>query len=64
MLQKAMELKKRKNLEPMKGNFCAALQVENLVKLACDIKLHVGDDKSESKMIIDNLIDEEKQSYD
>jgi hypothetical protein len=41
MRQKAMELKKRKNLDPLKGNAFAALQFDTLDNLACEMNLHV-----------------------
>jgi hypothetical protein len=64
MLQKAMELKKKKNLESVKGNSISALQAENLAKIADDINLLVGSDIVESSRIIDNLIEVEKQNFD
>jgi hypothetical protein len=64
MLQKAMELKKKKNLESMRGNSFSALQAENLAKIADDINLLVGSDIAESSRIIDNLIEVEKQNFD
>jgi hypothetical protein len=64
MLQKAMELKKKKNPESVKGNSISVLQAENLAKIADDINLLVGSDIAESSRIIDNLIEVEKQNFD
>jgi hypothetical protein len=44
----------------VRGNPFAVLQSESLESLAGDIKLQVGSDIAESKMIFDNLIDMEK----
>jgi hypothetical protein len=44
----------------VRGNPFAVLQSESLESLADDIKLQVGSDIAESKMIFDNLIDMEK----
>jgi hypothetical protein len=38
MLQKAMELKQKKNLKPLKGNSFASLHTESLQQLAKDVK--------------------------
>jgi hypothetical protein len=63
MMQKAMELKKMKNLE-IRGNPFAVLYSKNLQNLACDIKLQVGSNKAESQMIFDNPLEMEKKNYD
>jgi hypothetical protein len=64
MLQRAMELKKRKNLEPTKGNSFAVLQVDKLNKVAMDVNIKIGKDRDESCRIINNLVDSEKIVYD
>jgi hypothetical protein len=56
MMQTAMELKKRKNLEPMKGNPFSALMTGNFEKLTKDMNLHVNMGKS--------LVDREKLAFD
>jgi hypothetical protein len=61
MMQKAVALKKRKNLEPLKGNSFAALQFESIDSLTVDLNLQLGSSKFESKKIIDTLMEKEKQ---
>jgi hypothetical protein len=63
ILQKAMELKKKKNLESVKGNSFSALQAENLAKIVEDINILVGCNNAESSLIVDNLIDIEKHNF-
>jgi hypothetical protein len=63
MLQRAMELKKRKNLEPLKGYSFAALQYENLQQLAMDVNLKLGTNAIEANSLVDYLVKEEKQNY-
>jgi hypothetical protein len=53
MLQKAMELKKREKLDPLKGNVFAALQFDTLDILACEMNLQARVDKFDA--MDDNL---------
>jgi hypothetical protein len=64
MMQKAMELKKRKNLEPIKGNPFSTLSIENFENLTDVLKLHVSLDKAEPKEVIESLIDRERKGYE
>jgi hypothetical protein len=64
MLQKAMDLKKKKNLENARGNSFAALQVDELNKVARDINIKIGNDRKESCMIINNLVGSENRVYE
>jgi hypothetical protein len=57
MMQKAMEMKKRKNLELVKGNKFAALQYTELNQISNDIDVKIGHDKSGSINIINALIE-------
>jgi hypothetical protein len=59
MMQKAMELKKKKNLEHIKGNKIDTLQFDDLNKISCDVNIKVGNDKYDKTSIIDNLIRDE-----
>jgi hypothetical protein len=63
MLQKAMNLKKKKNLEPLKGNSFAPLQAESLSILSRDINIKIGNDLHDNESIIDNLIKAEQKRY-
>jgi vacuolar-type H+-ATPase subunit I/STV1 len=64
MLQKAMDLKKKKNLEYTRGNSFATLQNIELNKVALDVNIKIGNDAVESGRIIDTLVDSEKNAYD
>jgi hypothetical protein len=59
MLQKAMELKQKKKLEPLKCNSFVALHADSLAK---DMNLKFGIDTSDANNIIDNMIAEEKRN--
>jgi hypothetical protein len=61
MLQKAMDLKKKKNLEYTRGNSFATLQNIELNKVALDVNIKIGNDAVESGRIIDTLVDSEKK---
>jgi hypothetical protein len=61
MMQKAMEMKREKNLEPMKGNKFDILQFDDLNQISCDVNIKVGSDKYDKLGIIDNLIREERE---
>jgi hypothetical protein len=59
-MQKAMELKKKKNLEPTKGNRFSILPFSDLNQMSKDINIKISKDNSESK----NIIDTESKRYD
>jgi hypothetical protein len=61
MLQKAIELKKKKDLEPVKGNKFAALQYDELNQISNDIDVKIVQDKSDSINIIDDMIESENK---
>jgi hypothetical protein len=64
MLQKAMELKKRKIMEPIKGNPFAALSIENFEQLTVAMKLQVRSGRAESRNVIESLVGREKEGYE
>jgi hypothetical protein len=59
MLQKAMLLKQKKNLEPLKGNSFASLHSESLYQFVKDVNVHLGVDSSEAQSIISKLVGNE-----
>jgi hypothetical protein len=59
MMQKAMELKRKRNLEPVKGNRFAALQLPELNQISKDIDIKIGHDKSDSMNILNDMIESE-----
>jgi hypothetical protein len=59
-----MDLKKKKNLENARGNSFAALQVDELNKVARDINIKIGNDRKESCMIINNLVGSKNRVYE
>jgi hypothetical protein len=63
VLQRAMKLKQKKNLEHVKGNPFDSLQFEKLNQIAKDIHINFGKDSDENKFIISNLIEEEQQCF-
>jgi hypothetical protein len=64
MMQKAMNLKKKKNLGSMIGNRFAPLQIESLNLLSKDVNIKIGNDVNEEEGIIRKLVDEEHIKYD
>jgi hypothetical protein len=64
MLQRAMDLKKKKNLEHTRGNSFAVLQNDELNKVAMDVNIKIGKNLVESSRIIDNLVESEKNVYE
>jgi hypothetical protein len=64
MMEMAMDLKKKKNLEVGKGNSFGVLHYDNLYSLACDVKLQVGGDIVEARENFETLIDNENSKYD
>jgi hypothetical protein len=61
MMQRAMELKKKKNLEPMKGNRFEILQFNDLNQMSCDVNIKVGNNINDKINIINNMISEEEK---
>jgi hypothetical protein len=64
MLQKAMELKQRRNLEPIKGNSFAVLHVESLNQIAEGANIKIDSSKEDNSRIINKLINLEQEQYD
>jgi hypothetical protein len=62
MLQKAIKLKQKKNLEPLKGNSFASLHVDSLYQLVTDVNVHLGVDSSEAHSIISKLMGDELEN--
>jgi hypothetical protein len=63
VMQRTMEIKKRNNLEPLKGNAFATLNPDNLKLITKDVNLKFGKDSVESDFIIQNLIDDEEVKF-
>jgi hypothetical protein len=59
VLKKAMQIKKKKNLEDVKGNSFAVLQVDYLNQIARDASIRIGRDNEENVKLIDKLVREE-----
>jgi hypothetical protein len=57
-----MELKKKKNLEPLKGIPFAALQIDDFNQISSVVDIRIGMDKENSK-IINNLINSNNEIY-
>jgi hypothetical protein len=64
ILKKAMELKKKKNLEFMQGYPFATLHPENLGQIAADVNLKLGANSTETEFIINNVMIVEQKSFD
>jgi hypothetical protein len=60
MLQRVVDLKKKKNMEHTRGSSFASLQNDELNKVAMDVNIKIGKDLVESGRIIDNLVESEK----
>lgn len=56
MLQKAMELKQKRNLEPIRGNSSATLQHDCLNQVAKDANINIGKNAKENTELINNLM--------
>jgi hypothetical protein len=59
-----MELKQKKNLEPIQGNSFAALRFENLNQVAKDANIKIGRNEKENTELISNLMEMDKNQYD
>jgi hypothetical protein len=64
MLQRALELKKKKNLEQQKGNSFVVLQTNELNQVAMDVNIKIGRNSVESSRIIKDLVEVEKGVFD
>jgi hypothetical protein len=64
MMQKAMELKQKKNLDHIKGNLFASLSYDYLNQLATYVGIDIGLDEGDKGRLIDNLVNSNKDQYD
>jgi hypothetical protein len=66
VLQKAMNLKKKKNLEPLKGNRFAPPppQADSLYVLPFVVNIKIGQDAHDNAGIIENMIKYDQVKYD
>jgi hypothetical protein len=63
ILKKAMELKKKKNLEFMQGKPFATLHPESLSQFVVDVNLKLGANCAKREFIINNLMVDEHKSF-
>jgi hypothetical protein len=63
VMQRAMDLKKKKNLEPLKGNAFLSLHSDTLSKLASDVSLKLGASSEEMEIIVRTLVEEDKENF-
>jgi hypothetical protein len=63
-MQRAMKLKKKRNLEPFKGNPSASLQPDKLNQIDTYVNLKIGVNSEEATFIINNLVANEQNAYD
>jgi hypothetical protein len=59
-----MELKRKKNLETLKGNFFAALQCDDLEQLAYDVNIRRDSDEENISLLINNMMIDEQNIND
>jgi hypothetical protein len=52
MLERAVNLKKKRNLEPTKGNRFISLQVDDLSQMAKDVNIKVDSEGSDQDSIL------------
>jgi hypothetical protein len=64
IMQRAMKLKKKRNLEPFKGNPSASLQPDKLNQIDTYVNLKIGVNSEEATFIINNLVANEQNAYD
>jgi hypothetical protein len=62
-VQKAVELKQKRNLE-IKGNYFTALQFDSLNQIAKDINIKIGTGDHKNSELIDKMIRDAKDQYD
>jgi hypothetical protein len=63
VLQKAMQIKKKKNLEGIKGNSFTILQIDYLNQIAQDASIEIGCYNDDNAWVIDNLVKEEEKKH-
>jgi hypothetical protein len=59
-----MELKKKKNLDPIKGIPFNALRIDSLNQIAVDASVKIGMDSQDTCKVIDILVDLDKMQYE
>jgi hypothetical protein len=64
ILQKAMELKKKKDLELFKGNPVAVLHTDYLNQYAVDVDVILGNYEVEATEVINNFVNNEIECFD
>jgi hypothetical protein len=64
VMQKAMKIKRRKNLEHQKDISFASMNVDYLNQVARDTNIRIGCNNDESARLINSLIADEKVNYD
>jgi hypothetical protein len=62
MLQRAMDLKQKKNLDHNRGNSFSVLQNDTLNNIATDINVKIGKDKRDKDRIINILVQSERDN--
>jgi hypothetical protein len=63
MLQKAMDMKNKKNLEPLKGNPFSVLQTNALNQIASDASVSLGGSIDEKFKLIDDMVCVDREQY-
>jgi hypothetical protein len=56
VMQKAMNMKKKQNLEPVKGNKFFVLDVDDWCQMASDVNINIGNDNKDKSSILNTLI--------
>jgi hypothetical protein len=56
MLQKAMNLKKKHNLEPIQGNKFSVPDVDDLWQMSSDVNINLGNDNDDKSSILNTLM--------
>jgi hypothetical protein len=64
MLEKAMKLKEKKNMGPLKGNSFSSLHPNSINQSANDVRIKLGNDASEIEYFINQVIEEEQSKQD
>jgi hypothetical protein len=59
-----MDLKRKKNLEPLKGNKFSILHADSIEQLASDVRIQLGCDESESEKCMSRMIENDKKKYE
>jgi hypothetical protein len=63
-MQKAMNLKKKQNLEPIEGNKFSVLDVDDLCQMANDVNINIGNDNKDKSSILNTLIVAEQDRFE